>query len=82
MSDEGPASITGTVAAVVAAFENGEALVKKIRETRARVGAPLPPLTLDQSLQKGPRAVKEALETGWDSYGEAFQVENDRQSTT
>ena len=78
MPGEEPGAITGTVAAVVAAFENGEALVKKIREARAQVGAPLPPPALEQSLQKGPRAVREAVEMGWDTYGEAFKVENDR----
>ena len=78
MAGTEPAAITGTVGHVVATFENGEALVKKIRENRAQIGAPLPPPALEQSLARGPRAIREAYETGWADYGEAFNVENDR----
>lgn len=78
MSSVESVAITGMVAAVVAAFENGEALVKQIRETRAQAGTPLPPPALEQSLQKGPKALRDAFETGWETYGEAFKVENDR----
>lgn len=78
MSGQEPATITGTLAAVLTAFQNGETLIKKIREARAQVGAMLPPPALEQSLERGPRIIKEAYETGWETYGEAFKVENDR----
>ena len=78
MSAAESAALTGTVADVVAAFEHGETLVKKIKEKRSREGPLLPPPTLEQSLVRGPRAIKEAYETGWETYGEAFKVENDR----
>ena len=80
MSGTELAAMTGTVANVMAAFEHGENLVKKIVEKRSQEGAPLPPPTLEQSLIRGPRAIREAFETGWETYGEAFRVENDRSS--
>ena len=71
-------AMTAAVANVVAAFEHGETLVKKIKEKRSREGALLPPPTLEQSLVRGPRAIREAYETGWETYGDAFRVEHDR----
>ncbi len=71
-------TLTGTVADVVAAFEHGETLVKKIKEKRTQKGIPLPPASLEQSLVRGPRAIREAYETGRETYGDAFKIENDR----
>ena len=78
MSGMDVVAIIGTVAAVVSAFEHGEALLKKIKENRAERKAVLPPPTLEQSLIRGPRAVSDAYESGVETYGKAFQVENDR----
>ena len=72
-------AIIGTVAAVVSAFEHGNALVKKIKEKRAtKKKGVLPPPSLEQSLIRGPRAVNDAYSSGVEMYGSAFRVENDR----
>ena len=71
-------AIIGTVAAVVSAFEHGNALVKKIKESRAAKKKVLPPPSLEQSLIRGPRAVNDAYLSGVETYGAAFRVENDR----
>ncbi len=70
--------LTGPAADVVAAFEQGEALVKRINEKRAQKGVRLPPALLGQSLVRGPRAIREAYETGRETYGDAFKIEHDR----
>ena len=72
------APLTGPVADVVAAFEHGQTLVKKIKERRAQRGVPLPPAPLEQSLVTGPRDIRRAYETGRETYGDAFKIENDR----
>lgn len=78
MSGMEAVAIIGTVAAVVSAFQHGDALVKKIKAKRTLKNKDLPPPALEQSLIRGPRAVNEAYESGVETYGTAFRVENDR----
>lgn len=71
-------ALASPVADVVAAFEHGETLFRKIKEKRVQNGVPLPPAPLEQCLKRGPRAIREAYETGWETYGDAFKIEQDR----
>ena len=75
-------AIIGVVAAIVSAFENGDRLVKRLKDKRAAKKKIPPPAILEQSLVRGPREVKEEYRSGIQTYGESFEsrLKNDRRT--
>jgi len=72
MSGMEAVAIVGCVAAVVSAFQHGDALVKKLKDTRAARKQSLPPEQLERSLAQGAPAVMQGWNYGNDRYGVRF----------
>ena len=67
-------AVVACVAGIVSAFQQGDVLVKKIREKRrSRHKGALPPKKLEDSLARGPLEIIQAKEDGTQQFGKAFE---------
>lgn len=66
------AGVLNCVAALVAAFLEGQAIAQRIDAKRQASGSPLPPRSLEDSLVRGAKVVEEAKDNGVERFGPAF----------
>ena len=72
-------AVVACVAAVVSAFNDGNAIVKSIKAKRNLKKASLPSNDLADSLERGPPAVEAEKKLGIDRFGKIF-AQGDRMS--
>ena len=72
-------AVIGAVAAVVSAFNDGNELVRQIKDKRKAINAPLPPPYLEESLKLGPVNIEAQRDSGLNDFGDAF-ANGDRKS--
>lgn len=72
-------AIIAAVAAVVSAFNDGNKLVRQIKDKRKARKAPLPPPDLEESLELGALKLKAECDSGLRDFGPVF-ANGDRMS--
>ena len=72
-------AVISAVAAVVSAFNDGNKLVRQIKDKRKAKIAPLPPPYLEESLERGPRSIEAQRDSGLRDFGQEF-ANGDRMS--
>ncbi|KAK4999527.1 hypothetical protein LTR66_001452 [Elasticomyces elasticus] len=69
--------IISCVAAVVSAYRDGGAIVRKIKENRAARNAPPPTVLLEESLERAPKDIETEQERGIARFGRSFVLGDD-----
>ena len=72
-------AIITAVAAVVSAFNDGNTLVRQIKDKQSARKAPLPPQSLEESLELGPVDIEAQTDNGLRDFGQEF-ANGDRMS--
>lgn len=71
-------TIIATVAGVVSAFNDGSAILKKLKDKRRARNAPPPTRYLDHSLEQAPRDIEAETNRGLERFGKAFEQGDSR----